>query len=216
MPAQITHERVAIDQCPDEDRLEYIALSVQRVMRIAYSRIFEKRRGDQNLEEGTIRKKLFDETDPERINNQYRRILDHISTHNSVYLLGWDDEDLVGLAKTSSLNPNRKIFTRGRFELNDIAVIYEGMGVGSTLLRAALSEYPGNGRLKLDAYEGNDHANKWFERLGFRAAQEQPEGLYKEIGGVAISQFVMEAPNIGSVVAKLDRVPKSRSAWFAV
>lgn len=197
-------ERLAIDDMPERDRLEHVAEEIQKVLRVAYSRVFEQQR-QPRLPAGTIRRELFDETKPERVRRQIKRMGEHMNDYHSVYWLNWVDEELVGLSKTSPLKPNRKFMPRSDYYLNDIAVTDEGNGWGSALLEHALTEYPLDRRMLLDAYEGNDRANSWFNKLGFEPVSPQAADLGFQIGQVVVPQIRMAAPWVGLVAERLSR-----------
>ncbi|MBI2285678.1 GNAT family N-acetyltransferase [Candidatus Saccharibacteria bacterium] len=199
---QLSFEELSVDYMPARDRLEQAAHDVQRVMRIAYTRAFEKQRSPQ-MPEGIIRRELFDETNAAKVRQQARRISDHIIDKGSSYLLGWDNDELVGLTKTSPLRLHRRGLAKSNYYLNDVAVTYEGMGLGSALMLEALLQYPGEQRLSLDAYEGNHRANNWFKSLGFETLDTQPTGLELRIGQIVVPQFRMQSPYVGLVTERL-------------
>ena len=206
------YERIAADDFPDKDRLEDVARGIQRILRMTYTRAFEMQQSAYRLPVGTIRRQRFDENSPVRVRAQVQRIEESVSKHCATYLLGWDygeDEnrgELVGLAKTSPQNLHRKKpMKESNYYINDIVSIYEGFGIGSLILDRALSEYPGDRSVTLDAFEGNDRANAWFNRLGFVAIEPQPEEDPFMIGSVVVPQTRLEALSIGLVRQKLQK-----------
>lgn len=200
--SELSFEKISVDCRPAPDDLEQIAHNIQRVMRIAYSRMLEVQRVSP-LPKGTIKNELFDETNPRFVKRQANRISEHIVSAGSRYTLGWDDDELVGLAKASPSWGRRKASLTPNYYLNDIAVTYEGLGLGSRILAEALRTIPAERKISLDAFEGNNRANGWFESLGFETLDTRPTDLGFKIGQIIVPQFRMQSPYVGLVSQRL-------------
>jgi len=79
-----------------------------------------------------------------------------------------------------------------------------GKGIGGILLDSCLKTANAEvgDVLVLDAMHGNNRANEWYTRLGFRARPEVPTGSLS-FGNQAVPQVYMYAPNAGPVMANL-------------
>src|SRR5579871_6534112 len=82
-------------------RLDGIARGIQRVLRIAYTRVFECEQVVHRLPAGTIRRELFDEMSEERVAAQRDRIRRSCVGDRSIYTICFDGVEVIGVAKTS-------------------------------------------------------------------------------------------------------------------
>lgn len=179
-----------------------VARGIQEVLRTSYSRVFEGAHSVYGLPNGTI-KSHFQKT-PDHIRARIDRTTAHLLHYRAIYWLAWGDDELIGLAKTM---PSKKLkpgsLALANCYLNDIAVVEEGQGIGATLMKKALGDYAGDKKVVLDAYNGNDRANDWFARLGFKVNSEQPPNHYFQIGEILVPQVRMTAERNWDVRATL-------------
>ena len=199
----MNYEKLSRENLERHERgLGRLAKDIQRVLRIAYTRVFEHEQTLHRLPEGIIRRELFDEDLEERIEAQKERIRRSCCRDGSIYMLCFDGGEVVGVAKTS---PARSEWSQ-RFRLrapdrylNDIAVSIPRRGIGSHLIKTALVDCSESGRAVLDAFEGNNVTNEWFARLGFSPMERQPADLNYAIGTFVIPRIRMSAPRHDSV-----------------
>ncbi len=204
-PTQNSEQDITVSRVTP-DQIERAAKHIQAVLLASYTRAFETQQ--QVVNDGDIHRYLFNPYDKKRVTRQVERMRNYMAT-GSVYWLAshvrdaheMSVEEVVGVAKTSPSRANKlKPWQKNCF-LNDVDASVESTGIGSALMYAALGEYKDNRRVILNAFEGNDIANSWFERLGFEKQTEELDVF--EIGPHKIPQIRYEAIAVGGVRAAL-------------
>lgn len=181
-------------------RIEHFAPKILGVLHGAYSRRFVDELG--LLTQAAVDKQFA--VGPETVARQIAKMNQSMRAGSAYWVARpgsyANDEVIVGIAKASPSKPKKlkSFFKTPNLYLDDIDSVEEHKGIGSALIYAATSEYEDSKIAVLDAVEGNDRTNQWFESLGFMLKPEITlEPLV--IGGEAMPQIRYENLSVGGL-----------------
>lgn len=172
---------IPIQRLMPGDITPYLAAGALHLVADTYRSRFEDT--TQQLDQGTVFAH-FQPNDPKHITDFATRMQRAMSYGDSEYWIvrsAIPDRRRLALAGLIKVSPSSdKLVAAGTDSsrstyLNDILVSpsQQEHGIGSALLHAALSRGScnPNGKLVLDAYNGNELTNMWFEKLGLHRSR---------------------------------------------
>ncbi len=189
---------------PEKKTLE-IARRLSHVLGVSWSNLLEREL--KALENGTVRRELFDETNEELVRARQINVIESLG-HRAVYYFAWFNQQDWGMAKTTPSYPNKVLKVVGapaNCYFGSLDSIIANMQVGSQLFQAASAPFK-DGKLAVTDVFNYPESSTYQAALhaGFEPVLPQPADLVFRIGEYKLPQIRMSA-EIGQIRASIKR-----------